>query len=99
ADIVVSDRPDGSGHVRGVGLARASAENCSGIVEKIVAVHVIDKSVTVIIDSVSGYLRGIRPDITIKIFVSCIYSLIDYPNDNALAALGNVPRLRRANLR
>jgi hypothetical protein len=58
------------------------------------SVHIIDVSVCIVVDAISGNFKWIYPHISGKIGVCIINTGIDDQDQAACIAGGNVPRLR-----
>ena len=96
ADRIIADRPDRSGRMRAVAVL---VERIRIVKEKILPVKVVDKSVTVVIDTVVRHLARVRPHIRGKVLVRVFGAGIDICDDNGRAAGRQVPRLRGGDLR
>ena len=63
------------------------------VVEKIVAVHVVDEPVAVVVDSIAGNFPGIGPDIGRQIAVGIVDARVDDPHDDIRATGRDFPSL------
>ena len=61
---------------------------------EVVAVHVVDESVVVVIEPVTGHLAGVDPDVVHKVQVQVVDSRIDNRNDHVRTAGRGLPGQR-----
>ena len=85
---VVACARDGAGHVRAVVVI---VHRIAIIVDEIVAVDVVDEPVTVVVDTVSGDLAGVGPNVGRQIGVSVVDAGVDHRHHNTAASSGDVP--------
>lgn len=65
---------------------------------EVVAEHVVDELVAVVVKVVAGDLAGIAPHVVVQVGVVVIHARVDHPDDRARVAGGHVPGLLRVDV-
>jgi hypothetical protein len=90
AAAVVAHRTDGAGHVRAVAVV---VHRVAVAVGEVVAVHIIDVAVAVVVNTIAGDLARVRPDVRGEVGVRVVDTRVDHRDDHVGGLGDGVPGL------
>ena len=95
AGAVVAGAGDGPGNVSAVAVV---VHRVAVVVDEVVSVDVVDEPVAVVVDSVSGNLAGVGPDVGGQIDVIVVHARVDHSDHDVAASGGDVPGFCRVDV-
>ena len=95
ADAVVASRADRPRHVRAVVVV---VHRVAVVADEVVAVHIVDVSVLVVVDAIAGNLTRVHPHVRLEVRMVVIDAGVDDGDDRLAAAGGDVPGGRRLDI-